>query len=54
MPKVLITGGAGFLGTHSIEKYLAEGFDVTVIDNFTTSTVDDTNTLLFDFSEKLS
>lgn len=46
MPKVLITGGAGFLGTHSIEKYLAEGFDVTVIDNFTTSTVDDTNTLL--------
>jgi nucleoside-diphosphate-sugar epimerase len=46
MPKVLITGGAGFLGTHSIEKYLAEGFDVTVIDNFTTPTVDDTNTLL--------
>ena len=44
--RVLITGGAGFLGTHSIEKYLSEGFDVTVIDNFTTPTVLDSNPLL--------
>lgn len=34
MPKVLITGGAGFIGYH-LEKALAEqGYDVTLCDNF--------------------
>jgi nucleoside-diphosphate-sugar epimerase len=36
---VLITGGAGFLGTYSIEKYLENGYAVTVIDNFSTSVI---------------
>lgn len=34
--KVLITGAAGFIGSHLVDKYLAEGFEVVGIDNFLT------------------
>ena len=35
-PKVLITGGAGFLGSHLCDRFLAEGFDVVAMDNLIT------------------
>lgn len=31
--KVLVTGGAGFIGSHVCEAYLADGWDVTALDN---------------------
>ncbi len=34
--KILITGGAGFLGSHLTERLLREGHDVLVVDNFFT------------------
>jgi len=34
--KVLITGGAGFIGSHLAERLLDEGHEVAVIDNFET------------------
>lgn len=34
MSKILITGGAGFLGSHLVEKLLELRGDITVIDNF--------------------
>ncbi len=34
--KILITGGAGFLGSHLTERLLLEGNDVLVVDNFFT------------------
>ncbi len=34
--RVLVTGGAGFLGSHLCERLLADGFDVLCVDNFFT------------------
>ena len=34
--RILLTGGAGFIGSHVAEAYLAEGHDVRVIDNLAT------------------
>ncbi len=34
--RVVITGGAGFLGSHLTDRFLAEGYQVTGIDNFIT------------------
>ena len=34
--KILVTGGAGFLGSHLCEKLLASGADVLCVDNYYT------------------
>lgn len=34
MPKYLVTGGAGFIGTNLIKQLLAKGDEVVVIDNY--------------------
>ena len=33
---VVITGGAGFIGSYLCERFLSEGYQVTAIDNFLT------------------
>ena len=38
--KILITGGAGFVGSHLADQLLAEGNAVLVIDNYSTGTPD--------------
>jgi nucleoside-diphosphate-sugar epimerase len=38
--KVLITGGAGFIGSHLSRRFLKEGFSVIVIDNLVTGRLD--------------
>ena len=34
--RILVTGGAGFLGSHLCERLLADGHDVLCVDNFFT------------------
>jgi len=44
--KVLITGGAGFIGSHLCERLLSEGCDVLCVDNYFTGAKDNVAHLL--------
>ena len=44
--RVLITGGAGFIGSHLCERLIADGHDVLCVDNFFTGTRDNIAHLL--------
>ena len=44
--RVLVTGGAGFIGSHLCERLLDDGFDVLCVDNFYSSTRDNISHLL--------
>jgi len=43
--KILVTGGAGFIGSHLSERLIDIGHSVTVIDNLSTGTVSNLGTL---------
>ena len=38
--KIFVTGGAGYIGTHTCVELLNEGHEVVVYDNFTNSSLD--------------
>ena len=40
MKRVLITGGAGFIGSHLTERLLSKGYSVVVLDNLSTGSLD--------------
>ena len=44
--RVLITGAAGFLGSHLADRFLAAGYDVVGVDNFITGSRRNSSTLL--------
>ena len=46
MKKALITGGAGFLGSHLSARLLADGYEVTAVDNLFTGTKENIYPLL--------
>ncbi len=46
MKRVLVTGGAGFIGSHLCERLLKDGCDVVCLDNYFTGSKDNVRQLL--------
>eukprot|EP01035_Chromulina_nebulosa_P017901 gene17901-23519_t len=42
-PRILVTGGAGYIGTHTIVCLLEAGYDITVVDNLSNSQFESLN-----------
>ncbi|MGD9978675.1 MAG: UDP-glucose 4-epimerase GalE [Bacteroidales bacterium] len=40
MGKILVTGGAGYIGSHTVVELINSGFEVLIVDNFSNSTPD--------------
>ncbi len=40
MKKILITGGAGFIGFHLCKKFINKGYKVDLVDNFKRGIID--------------
>lgn len=40
MAKVMVLGGAGFIGSHLVDRLVKDGHDVTVVDNLSTGSLD--------------
>lgn len=43
MYKILVTGGAGFIGSHLVDALVTEGYRVSVLDNLSTGTIENLN-----------
>ena len=43
MAKVLVTGGAGFIGSHLVDRLVSDGYDVVVLDNLSTGKKENVN-----------
>lgn len=41
--KILVTGGAGFIGSHIVDAYIEKGDDVIVVDNLSTGKAENVN-----------
>lgn len=41
--KILVTGGAGFIGSHIVDGFISQGHDVVVVDNLTTGQLENLN-----------
>lgn len=40
MSRVLVTGGAGYIGSHTVVELINDGFEVVIVDNLSNSNVD--------------
>lgn len=43
MPKILVTGGAGFIGSHVVDLFLDKGFEVVILDDLSTGRASNLN-----------
>jgi len=49
MSKILVTGGAGYIGSHTLVELLTSGYDVVVVDN-----LDNSNKLAIKRAEEIA
>ena len=40
MAKVLVTGGTGYIGSHTVVELINDGFEVVIVDNLSNSNID--------------
>ena len=52
--KVLITGGAGFIGSHLADKLIEMGCQVSIIDNLSTGKLENINPAVYHWNEDLN
>ncbi len=43
MAKILVTGGAGFIGSHVVDLFLAQGYEVVILDDLSTGRASNLN-----------
>src|SRR4030067_1587209 len=43
MPKVLVTGGAGFIASHVADRYVLEGYEVVIVDDLSSGKAENLN-----------
>jgi len=46
MGSVLVTGGAGFIGSHLVKRLVEKGFNVVVLDNFSSGKIENLSSIL--------
>lgn len=54
MRKVLVTGGAGFIGTHLVNRLISDGVQVSIIDNFSTGKRENINPAAYCWEQDIS
>ena len=40
MARILVTGGTGYIGSHTVVELMQKGYDVVIVDNLSNSNVD--------------
>lgn len=40
MSRILVTGGTGYIGSHTVVELMQQGYDVTIVDNLSNSSID--------------
>ena len=54
MQKAIVTGGAGFIGSHIVDRLISDGVQVSIIDDFSTGKIENINPAAYCWKQDLS